>query len=239
MPYRVCGSNWTSNQRNTARITLYCTWRPSVLATGLCRQSFTKGMWANLQARYDLFCVKSAVKPQLTNQPLLHQNPPVLNWGAGKDRLICIMAVTWLLACSAVIYVLHHFSVSWCHAIVCRCCFHYCQNCLNISIQKIRAVSRRHEWGLQLCCVKWDFEVHSILCACMKALVMSLSARSCEHCCTDLEYVLEYKHWPRICICTSDCSCCPDVLSIVCEWAKISVPNLVHKLTVQIPANQW
>jgi len=37
--WMVTGSNWTLNQRNTARVTLYCTWRPSGLATGLCGQS--------------------------------------------------------------------------------------------------------------------------------------------------------------------------------------------------------
>jgi len=34
-PYPGCGSNRTSNQRNTAHVMLYCTWRPSGLATGL------------------------------------------------------------------------------------------------------------------------------------------------------------------------------------------------------------
>ena len=38
-PYPGRDSNWTSNQRNTVRITLHCTWRPSGLATGLHRQS--------------------------------------------------------------------------------------------------------------------------------------------------------------------------------------------------------
>jgi len=35
VPYLGHGSNWTSNQRHTAHVTLYCTWRPSGLATRL------------------------------------------------------------------------------------------------------------------------------------------------------------------------------------------------------------
>jgi len=39
-PYLGRSSNWTSNQRHTVHVTLYCTWRPSGLATGLHGQGW-------------------------------------------------------------------------------------------------------------------------------------------------------------------------------------------------------
>jgi len=40
VPYLGRGSNRTSNLRNMAHVTLYCTWRPSGLATGLHGQRY-------------------------------------------------------------------------------------------------------------------------------------------------------------------------------------------------------
>ena len=40
MPYPGRGLNWTSNQRHTVHVMLYCTWRPRGLATGLHWQGF-------------------------------------------------------------------------------------------------------------------------------------------------------------------------------------------------------
>ena len=87
------GSNWTSHQRHTAHVTLYCTWRPSGLATGLHVQGDLEG-----DLLQNFVCLDALPDANKRNHSVDQMSSWSIDWMLLKDfRLLYISyPVPWL-----------------------------------------------------------------------------------------------------------------------------------------------